>query len=105
MNKTIVLTGLCCFVLAVVSCHKKVYSGSAETKNVGAKKTYTTEQLVQGETIFRQSCKKCHQLHMPEEFTETKWNKVLPKMISRAGLDPNQAELVSAWIHAHVKAG
>jgi cytochrome c5 len=104
MKKIKIILGFTCLVLVAMGCHKKIYNKSKDEGITVVTKDYSAAQLAEGEIIFKTNCNKCHKYHQPGEFTINKWNKVLPKMIGKAKLKGEQAEVLTAWVHAHVKA-
>ena len=65
------------------------------------KNRYTEAQMEEGNVIFRDNCGKCHKLHEPETRTVEKWEKILPRMNKKSGLDAEQGGKVRAYVLAH----
>ncbi len=89
----VALMGLC---IGLADCAKKTIPNTAN-------KPLTTDQISHGKTVMGANCNKCHKLHEPAEFTAQKWNKVLPRMVSRAGLSNEEALEVQGYVLANAK--
>ena len=66
---------------------------------------YTLAELNDGKTLFQHTCNRCHKLKNPASRNETKWNKLVPKMINKLNskegkkvVDENQQELILKYI-------
>jgi hypothetical protein len=59
---------------------------------------YDSLQLASGFSIYKNNCGRCHNLHLPKEFSEEQWNNIIPKMTFKAKLDSSQTELVHRYI-------
>lgn len=108
MKKTTIIICICTTVLQLASCAKKTIPTKSETpaeEVAGLKNKYSEAQMAQGKTIFLNNCGKCHDLHMPEEYTVHGWNNILPGMMRKATLDKQDAGLVRAWVITNAKAG
>lgn len=63
----------------------------------------TSEEFEKGKMIMTQSCKGCHILFDPIDFTVKDWEPILKVMIPKARLTGEDAELVRDYIIAHAK--
>lgn len=64
----------------------------------------TLEQANAGSKLYSAKCGRCHRLYPPEKYTETQWDKILPKMVLKAKLaDNEQQKLVADYVHAMSK--
>lgn len=98
-------------MLAHCTAKKTTTSTPAETVKVmtpeeavaDVKNRYTEVQMEEGNVIFRDNCGKCHKLHEPETRTVTHWEKILPRMNKKSGLDTEQGGKVRAYVLAHAK--
>ena len=64
----------------------------------------TYEDANQGYKIYISHCSNCHRLHNPNEYTATKWAKVLPEMLGKAKIaDTTQQLLVRNYLAAKSK--
>lgn len=44
---------------------------------------YTLDSLNQGMALYRQTCKRCHNLKDPTARTADKWEKIVPTMVAK----------------------
>ncbi len=59
---------------------------------------YDSLKLAAGFSVYKNSCGRCHTLHLPGEFSEEQWNKIIPKMAWKAKLDSTQTDLVYKYV-------
>lgn len=78
----------------ITSCTPK--STAVATAPVAA--TSTAEQLAQGKTIFENSCKKCHKLYNPDDFTSVEWVGIMNAMAPKAKLSEEQHQ----WVYDYI---
>jgi len=104
MKKTIVSALIVAGALLFANCHPKMHkSKSAEKTTETAAPPATPEQMAQGKTIYDAQCGKCHDLPKAGDYTEKRWNKILPDMIAKANVNAADARLVRAYVMANVK--
>lgn len=106
MKKTTTILTLGIIVLFMIHCSPKI--GQEVTKGPipsaeQIKADFTVAQLDQGKMIWQSSCIKCHKLHEPESRTPEQWNRVLKRMIPKAKLNLNDAQLVRAHLIMHAR--
>ena len=66
----------------------------------------TYEDANQGYKLYISHCSNCHRLHNPNEYTATKWAKVLPEMLGKAKIsDTAQQQLIRNYLTAKSKPG
>lgn len=53
--------------------------------------------LVDGATVYRQTCARCHNYRMPNEFTPEAWEVILQHMKVRAGLPQRDIDALVRW--------
>jgi len=58
----------------------------------------TLASLNQGYAIYSDKCVECHEMKMPQDFSVSDWNGILPKMGKKANLDTAQYKLVYHYI-------
>ncbi|WP_262149897.1 cytochrome C [Chryseobacterium foetidum] len=68
------------------------------TTTAPAAATSTSEQLAQGKTIFENSCKKCHGLPKPDDFTSVEWVGIMNSMAPKARLTDEQHQ----WVYDYI---
>lgn len=78
-------------VAFLVSCTPK-------TPAVTGTKTITAEYLAQGNTIFTNSCGKCHDLPNPTDHSAQDWVGIMNSMAPKAKLTEKQHEMVYDYI-------
>lgn len=59
--------------------------------------------LNEGKAIFTNRCGNCHDLPLPAQFTEKRWEGILSYMIPRARLNDEQGIHVTAYLKANAK--
>ncbi len=60
-------------------------------------------KLLAGRNLYVQKCSNCHNLFLPERFTDEKWNSKLDTMQVRAKINNNERELIYHYIISHPK--
>lgn|SRR5690554_1781178 len=97
--------GLSLIVLFVVSCAARVVNTVAHLEPVPTKEfvkaNFSSEQLLQGETLYLENCAKCHKLFEAESRTPEKWNNVLKRMLPKTPLNYEEGSLVRAYLVAN----
>ncbi|WP_326981398.1 cytochrome C [Chryseobacterium sp. MYb264] len=58
----------------------------------------SSEQIVQGKTIFENSCNKCHKLPDPAKHDDQGWIKTLARMAPKAKLTDDQHQMVYDYL-------
>ena len=62
------------------------------------------EQAQQGFKLYKYNCAGCHNLHNPDEYTISGWQKVLPEMLGKAKINSKKdADLISNYLFAKSK--
>ncbi|CAA7195756.1 c-type cytochrome [Chryseobacterium potabilaquae] len=82
-------------VVLLASCTPKTSPATATT--MGAS-TSTAEQIVQGKTIFENSCGKCHKLPEPTAHTSVQWVGIMNSMAPKAKLTDAQHQ----WVYDYI---
>lgn len=55
-----------------------------------------SDEVVAGKAIFENKCTRCHGAKDIESYTQEDWDKILPRMITKAKLkDPEDAQVTS----------
>jgi hypothetical protein len=70
-----------------------------------AGKKWDLAKLERGRDNYLNSCQKCHQIHMPGEFTEEAWAKILSKMKKKARIDEDTSDSIMLYLTALSKEG
>lgn len=61
----------------------------------------SAQEFEKGKLLMNQSCAGCHVLFDPKDYSVVEWEKILEKMIPKARLANEDAELVRDYIIAH----
>lgn len=77
-----------------------VLAASCTPKTVPvANESHTSEEkLVQGKTIYENSCGKCHELPNPTDHTSVQWVGIMNSMAPKAKLNDEQHQLVYDYV-------
>ena len=70
----------------------------ARSNAVTGPKYTSSEKLSQGQTVFENSCNKCHALPNPEKHTDEEWINTLSRMAPRAKLTADQHQMVYDYL-------
>ncbi len=109
MKRFLLLAPIALSILLLAQCAPKVHSTVASSAPTSAqtvaelKKKYTDADMGVGNSIRQEKCNKCHKQHDPTEFTVEKWDRILPRMTSRAHLSTDDAGKVRAYILANAR--
>lgn len=107
MLKILETFGFVLVVLLIIGCATKAANSIAHTDPVPTKAevlaSFSESELAQGETLFANSCDKCHKLFEPESRDPEKWNSVLKRMFPRTELTHEESRLVRGYIIANSK--
>jgi hypothetical protein len=63
----------------------------------------SADSLMIGRTIYTKHCGSCHNLHLPEQYTQAHWEKVMPGMQRKAKISDEEAKLISSFVLARCK--
>jgi hypothetical protein len=58
----------------------------------------STESLMQGRNTYVKHCGSCHNLYLPEQFTQKHWQKEFPEMQLKAKISDAEIQLISNFI-------
>jgi cytochrome c5 len=85
-------------VLTFASCAKDpastVYIPSAA--DVTAKATLA--ELQQGRTLYVNNCDRCHSLPIPDNYSVSQWNSIMPGMCSRCGFTAAETLVITKYV-------
>ena len=92
--------GISLLVFLFVACAVQLKAPTAVDAERGVSRWagYDSLKLAEGFFIYKNKCIHCHNLHLPKEFTEEKWNTIIPKMAVKAKLTDEQKD----WVHKYV---
>lgn len=63
----------------------------------------STDSLMLGRTLYTNRCGSCHNLHLPEQYTRTHWEKEILDMKRKAKISDEEAKLITKFVLAHCK--
>ena len=75
-----------------------VMASCARSNAVTGPKYTSSEKLAQGQTIYENSCNKCHKLMDPAKHDDKGWIKTLSRMAPRAKLTDDQHQMVYDYL-------
>lgn len=61
------------------------------------------ENLMAGRALYVKHCGSCHNVHVPEQFTQAQWKVKLPEMQRKAKISDEETKLISDFIKARCK--
>ncbi len=100
MKKITYGAGILFFALLLVQCKT---SKIAYLTKEEAKTQFSTEQLAQGKVLWEAKCQKCHKLFPTTMYDAKNWKPILDKMVVKAKLEEQDAQLVRAFVIANAK--
>lgn len=97
-NKTIPCVIVLCFLFA---CSRKtapeIPARTGTTRSIDVSATLTGD-AERGKQLFGASCKRCHGLPEAGQFSKSRWEAVLPSMVQKAKLEPQEAADVKEYV-------
>lgn len=94
MKKLILLFAVGTFVAACQPKNAEVISEVKEETNVNT----PSAEVAKGESIYANSCHSCHKLFDPKDFSEERWKQIIPPMVKKAKLEPENGDLILAYV-------
>jgi mono/diheme cytochrome c family protein len=79
-------------ILLLISCSSQLYIP------IEATPTVSLENLKTGREIYVKKCSSCHQLHLPNQYTEKVWMSNLNEMQARAKISDEEKQLIYQYI-------
>jgi cytochrome c2 len=79
-------------ILLLVSCSSQLYVPIDATPSV------SLEDLKTGREIYVKKCSSCHQLYLPNQYTEKVWMNNLNEMQDRAKISDAEKQLIYQYI-------
>jgi hypothetical protein len=58
----------------------------------------TLAELQQGRSLYISHCGSCHSLYLPESFTASRWQSIMPSMSPRTNLTSSEVQLVTKYV-------
>jgi mono/diheme cytochrome c family protein len=62
---------------------------------------YSFESLLKGRKLYVAHCGACHNLYLPEHFSQQHWKKELPEMQRKAKISDEETRLITNFILVH----
>ncbi len=87
-------------VVILCACSPALY---LPTINDASRAGISTDSLIAGRTLYINHCGSCHNLHLPEQFTQAHWEKVMPEMKRKTKISEEEAKLISSFVLARCK--
>lgn len=110
MNKIVLICAMAIATVTMAACTPKASKPVAGNKPVDPIPTksemlshYTSERLEEGKVVYVGNCARCHKLPVVEKFDNEQWVKILKRMVPKAKLNEQDAELVRAYVIANSK--
>lgn len=63
----------------------------------------SADSLMIGRTLYTNHCGSCHNLHLPERYTRSHWEKEIPDMKRKAKISDKDAKLITNFLLARSK--
>ena len=73
-------------------------AASGPVMEEAARLGYTGEAVAHGRDVYVLRCGRCHSLKRPADYSEEKWDTILPRMSRKAGLDRGEEADVRAYV-------
>ena len=92
--------------LLLASCSLLAACGSAlylPTQADALRAGSSTDSLMTGRSLYISHCDACHNLYLPEKFSQKHWEKEIPEMAHKAKITQEEARLISIFVLAHCK--
>ena len=90
MKKESICLSLTLMLLAIQCAPKVAPAKTAETP--------TVDRLAEGKILYENSCKKCHDLPNPTDYTSVEWVGIMNAMAPKAKLNDDQHRLVYDYV-------
>jgi len=88
-------------VVILCACSPTLY---LPTINDASRAGISTDSLTIGRTLYINHCGSCHNLHLPEQYTQVHWEKVMPGMSRKAKISEEETKLISGFVLARCKS-
>jgi hypothetical protein len=88
------------FCVLFGACNAALYlPGSADADRSGV----PTDSLLMGRKLYVNHCGACHNLYLPEQFSQKHWMHEIPEMQQKAKITKDEARLISNFVLARSK--
>lgn len=82
-------------MVCLIGCTASLYMPTANDAEVFKTKL---ETLKSGREMYINKCGSCHNLYLPEKYTNQEWIQILNRMQKPAKIDDSQKELIMKYI-------
>ena len=62
-----------------------------------------TNEFAAGRKLYVSKCAKCHKFHDPAKYDDDEWQMWMSKMIKKAKVKPEQAEMLGSYIEDNLR--
>lgn len=84
----------------LVACSSALYLPTvSDTERSGV----SNEDLNKGRALYINRCGSCHNLHLPEQYSQAKWMKEMPVMEKKAKISTEETKLITHYLLARCK--
>jgi hypothetical protein len=63
------------------------------------------DSLAEGRKLYVNHCGSCHNLHLPQQYTSSEWEKNVAEMQVKAGISDNQKANILGYLKNRCEAG
>lgn len=63
----------------------------------------STDNLLIGRSLYVRNCGSCHNLYLPEQFTQKHWEQKMPEMQQKAKISDQEASMITKFVLARSK--
>lgn len=96
-NKYLLFPAFCILLMA---CSSALYLPTISDAN---RSGISTDTLIMGRKLYVAHCGACHNLYLPEQFSQMQWEKKMPEMQHKAKITETEAQLISNFLMARSK--
>ena len=64
----------------------------------------SSEKLMNGRTLYINKCGSCHNLHLPEQYTQKQWLKVMPELEKKSKITDEETKQITDFLLVRSKA-
>ena len=92
-------------IIAGCAVSNKLQPGTKEISSMQQKVPgISLEKAMQGYVLYKTNCSSCHSLYIPDQFTISQWEKILPVMFERAKISSLQdRQLINDYLFSKSK--
>lgn len=91
------------FVMGAVLAYQCSVGLQIPTQEDVHKSGTSLDTLIKGREMYIENCGSCHNLYLPEKYTQAQWNQNLDEMQKRAKISTEQTEFIRKYLAAKSK--